>query len=316
VGARGGEEDGGVAASAAAVVVATGDAASGRLLARVLADAGHRATAMLTPARPRALTEAVGAASPAGLVLSLAGAGGAGAGDGGGADGERLDALRAEDATRRVPVVALAPDAEAAAVARASSNVAAVLVAPFGPDELVAAVVAALARPPAHAAAVADAAAPGEGLARAKALLARHSRAALFRWALRLLQRPPWAGRDDLGLADVLDDTPVLLAALDVALGLGPGDPERLFAAAPALRARAGIHARTRRRQGIPLVALLREYTLLRDEVWGIYRRTLPLRVGTDDLLDLAAALDGALDRLLEEAVAAYLAPPAGGAEP
>jgi DNA-binding response OmpR family regulator len=310
------------------VVLVAAAPAPGRLLTRVLTDAGYRAAWAEVPLRPQALVEVVRTDPPAALLLGLVGEGAAGGGapgtgtgtgtgaGGAGIDGERLDALRADDATRRVPVVALAPDPAAAAAARASSNVAAVLADPFGPEEVVAAVAGALARPLAHAAAAPDADAPGEGLARAKALLARHSRAALFRWALRLLQRPPWAGRDDLGLADVFDDTPVLLEALDVALGLGPGDPARVFAVHPALLDRTRAHARIRRAQALPLVALLREVAVLRDEVWGIYRRTLPPRVGTDDLLDLAATLDGVLDRLLEETVTAYLAAggdPAGG---
>jgi CheY-like chemotaxis protein len=154
-----------------------------------------------------------------------------------------LDALRADPQTAHVPVVALSTRPERADVARTSYTVRASLVAPFELADLLAAVRQALDEPPLVA--ELGPAAPGgdvpTGVALAARLLAEHSRAALFRWVLRLRHEEPWRSRSDLHLAQLLDSAPAIVEAVVVTLHTGEG--QRAFEAHPQLQERARAHA-------------------------------------------------------------------------
>ncbi len=223
-------------------------------------------------------------------------------------EGERafavLDALRAEPATARVPVVVLSTSAEDAERARASYTVREMVVAPFDLDDLLAAIRRALDAPPLHAELPSDAEPPG-GLAAAERLLATRSRDVLFRWVQRVRQEPSWASRADLSLAEVLNTMPLAVEALDAALHAR--DPSQFFAAHPDALERLREHAGTRRRQGVGLVEMVREYALLRNEVWALFRRALPSQVQTADVLALEEAINLTLDRIVEATIDAYL---------
>jgi CheY-like chemotaxis protein len=225
-------------------------------------------------------------------------------------DGERafgvLDALRAEESTARVPVVVLSTSADDAERARASYTVRETVVAPFDLEDLLAAIRRALDAPPLHADLPSDAG-PPSGLAAAERLLATRSRDVLFRWVQRVRQQPSWAAHADLSLAEVLNTMPLVVEALDTALLTR--DPGQFFAAHPEALDRLREHAGARRRQGIGLVDMVREYTLLRNEVWALFRRALPPQMPTADVLALEEAINLTLDRIVEATIDAYLAP-------
>src|SRR5436190_11355577 len=187
-----------------------------------------------------------------------------------------LDALRADPQAAQVPVVTLSTRPAHAEEALTSYTVKATLAAPFELDELFAAVRQALDEPPPVgkvAAAALEEAVP-TGVALAARLLAERSRAALFRWVLRLRHEEPWASRADLHLASLLDSAPVIAEA--VVVTVRTGDAERVLQAHPEVLTGARTHAQTRQQQGIDLAAALRELAMLRAELWAIFPPVLP----------------------------------------
>lgn len=64
----------------------------------------------------------------------------------------------------------------------------------------------------------------------------------------------------------------------------------------------------TRRVQNIPLTAVVREYSILRNEVWNLFRRYLPAEIATADILHIEEVINVTLDRIVEETITAYTA--------
>jgi CheY-like chemotaxis protein len=215
-----------------------------------------------------------------------------------------LDQLRSDAGTSPIPVVAMTTDRSLGEGALASYNVRAALTKPIDMADLMDAVQHALNMPPLPA--VSAVAHPTDGLLmEAERILAEHSREALFRWVQRLQLESPWKGRRDLGLRELLDSVPILVEALTA--GLRHGDPHEFFERNPDLIDRVRSHALTRRGQGIPLAAVVREYTLLRREIWRLFRRYLPEQLATEDVLVLEEAANLSLDRIIEATIPAYL---------
>lgn len=132
-------------------------------------------------------------------------------------------------------------------------------------------------------------------------ILDYYSREALLRWVERLRQEEPWRGRGDLGLGTVLDHVPVLVEAVSAALEYG--DPDEFLRQHPEAVEHATEHVRERRAQGFSLASIIREYTLLRDEIWWTLSSHLPGALQPSDLYPLQQAVSGTLDRIIERSV-------------
>lgn len=216
-----------------------------------------------------------------------------------------LDALRADPVAQRVPVLAVTTDEPLSEAAIASYNVKATLTKSYEMDRLLEKVREAVGFPPLHARVPLAVRPPMPVLEQAKEILDRYSREALLRWVERLRQESPWKGRGDLGLGEILGHIPVLVEAVSVALEYG--DPEEFFQRHPDAAERVYTHAADRRAKGIPLASLLREYSLLRDEIWAAIGRHFSGPVQPSDLYPLQQAISGTLDRITETTVPAYL---------
>jgi hypothetical protein len=211
-------------------------------------------------------------------------------------------------------VLTLSTRPSLAAEALASYTVKASLEAPFELADLLAAVRDALREPP-LAAVVPEAATDAEvpaGVALAARLLARHSRAALFRWVLRLRREEPWASRADLHLARLLDSAPAVVET--VVAALRSGETGRVFEEHPEVLARVRSYAQTRQQQGIPLAAVVRESHYLRDELWAILRPTPPSLTAAD-VLQVEHAVDATFDRVIGTTIDVYTESTAAGTE-
>lgn len=151
-----------------------------------------------------------------------------------------LDALRADDITEHVPIVALSTEQQLVEKALASYNVRESLEKPFEIDTLVQKVRYALEEPTIHATmpVVTD---DGGAMTLARRILQERSREALLRWVLRLRQREPWEDRPDLRLSEVLDNMPLAMEATEVALHYR--DADRFFAERPEAVERVRQHA-------------------------------------------------------------------------
>jgi signal transduction histidine kinase len=117
------------------------------------------------------------------------------------------------------------------------------------------------------------------------------------RWIERL-QATIYAGRPDLEAAR--SRAPALVQG--VADALRAGRPKAL--GAPWTRA-ARQHAELRLAQQVPLGDLVREYQLLREEIWAALRQHLQ-SVSVSGVYDLAQDLDAILDTMLAIAATAY----------
>lgn len=265
-----------------------------RLMAMVLEDEGYEVVRG-DHARP---LEAIRAHRPSVLVLSLP------------LSEEEayatLDALRADEVARAVPVVVTAGLSNLAASALASYNVRAGLSRPFDLDRFSEAVAGAANQPTLDA--VARGAGIEGGATWAADLLAKHSRAALFRWLQRVREVTYWRDHPEAPVGDVLDSVPVLIEALVLALRAGDTEPEAFLRGSPGVLARARDHARARAQQGVPIATVLREYTLLRNEVWEVYRRHTPEQVTARELLGMGERINLTLDLVVEETVGTYIA--------
>jgi len=213
-----------------------------------------------------------------------------------------LDRLRTDPVTARVPVVVTTTLASTAASSLASYNVRAFFIQPFDLDDFLAAVRSALGRPPLHAQ-VPPPGEPDKLPARAELILAEHSREAIFRFAQRLRQQSPWRERQDLRLHELLDDVPVLVEAAAVALRYGT---DAFFSQHPEAAERVRAHARLRRDQAFSLSSLIREYSILRDELLSVLWRHLPGQVASDEVEAVTRALNSTLDRIIEITVPAF----------
>jgi len=128
-------------------------------------------------------------------------------------------------------------------------------------------------------------------LQQAADVLDREAEAITDHWVDRLLESV-YRGRAELRLEDLRSQTPALVRG--VAEALRRGVPEVL--AAPWTAA-AREHARLRLSQGVELGDLVREYQLLRQEIWHALRQHLS-EVSALDVYDVAEQLDSALDTM------------------
>jgi hypothetical protein len=219
-----------------------------------------------------------------------------------------LDALRTDPICRSVPVLALATTSVVTDLSLASYNVTATLTMPFDLDELVLKAREALGQSPIRAAIPPGAKLPAGILAEAAAILAWYSRDAAFRWLSRLQREAPWMERRGLRQLELLDHVPVLVEAVTTALDLGSADA--LFERHPETTARALRHARLRQSQGLLLRELIREYSYLREELWGTISAHLTRPLAPSDLRLIASIVNGTIDRIIEAAMPAWDHPP------
>ena len=226
-----------------------------------------------------------------------------------------LDELRADEVARAVPVVVTTTSPEIAQASLASYNVRAAFVKPFDLDEFVDTLAREVGRGTMQAAIAVDEEPPSDFAAHAERVLARQSRSIIFRWIQRLRGELPWSERDDLDLADLIDYAPVVLQVLDVRLHYD--HPSEFMERHPEAVTRAQEHARLRATQGIPFGAALREYALLRDEVWYALKAGAPSAGSLDEVLDTERAINGTLDAMVTAAAAAFAEepPPPGDTE-
>lgn len=215
-----------------------------------------------------------------------------------------LDALRVDRDTAGIPVLAISTSDRLAQLAAASYNIRATLTKPFNLDDFLQSVQDALDRPPLRATVPASIE-PSKLFQEVEQVFARRSREALLSWVQRLQTEEPWRSRNDLRLVDMLDTVPVLFEAVVASLQYGDGD--NYLVEHPEAFDRIYYHAVQRHEQQIPLWAVVREYTLLRHELWKLLRRTLSGRVLTDEVFDLEHAVNYTLDRIIEATIPAYL---------
>jgi CheY-like chemotaxis protein len=220
-----------------------------------------------------------------------------------------LDELRANPATQAVPVLAASTMETLAEKALASYNVRVTLEKPFGLEDFLAKVREALNQPPLHADVPKRVeTAPLDLVEQAAGVVARYSRGTLFRWVQRLRQEPPWKDRQDLDLGKVLNDVPVLVEALSIALQYRSAD--EMLSHQPEIAERVRRHAELRKRQGFSLSGLIREYDLLRDELLAMLELHLPTEIHAADLFTVVRLVNGTLDRIMEITIPAYASAP------
>ena len=128
-------------------------------------------------------------------------------------------------------------------------------------------------------------------LRQAADILDQQAEAITDRWVDRLLATL-YRGRPGLKLEQLRAQTPVLVRG--VAEALRRAEPEAL--AAPWTAA-AREHAQLRMSQRVPLGDLVREYQLLRQEIWSALRQHLSAAAAAD-VYDVAENLDAALDTM------------------
>jgi CheY-like chemotaxis protein len=215
-----------------------------------------------------------------------------------------LDDLRVDEMTRRIPVLAMTTANAIAEGAMASYNVRGAIAKPFGLDEFLTKVGDALGETPLLAEVPAEIQ-HGEIQEVAQKILAEHSRAAIFRWVQRLRQEEPWQQRTDLRLSEVLDSVPVLVEALSAAIHYG--NVATYFARHPHANDRVRAHATVRYEQGFELDALVKEYGILRDELWQLMWRFMPDNLTKADAAELQRMIDGTLDHIVQVTIPAYI---------
>ncbi len=118
-------------------------------------------------------------------------------------------------------------------------------------------------------------------------------------WIERL-QATIYRGREDLRLEDIRNHVPVLVQG--VAEALRWGQPRQIDA---AWTRPAREHALLRVSQQVTLGDLVREYQVLREEMWRALRARLSAE-GANDVYDVAETLDSALDTMATIATGTY----------
>lgn len=216
-----------------------------------------------------------------------------------------LDSMRIDRATSHIPVVVMVSADEMGGRALTSYNVRASVLKPFDLPQLLAKVQEALQLPAILPQVPLNRAEGGGILGQAQRILAEHSPEALFEWIQRLQEQEPWKYRRGLRLAGFIDYVPTLVEAVSAALLYR--NPDEFFRHHPDALERARLHAVIRRKQAIPLAAVIREYTLLRNELWKTLCQFLPREISVDDVLALQVAVNLTLDRIIETTIPAYL---------
>ncbi|HBY93038.1 MAG TPA: hypothetical protein DEP84_03585 [Chloroflexi bacterium] len=136
-------------------------------------------------------------------------------------------------------------------------------------------------------------------------IIEQERREIVARWIQRMLQIPSFQAQPDMTLQELRDEVPLLIAALVGSLRHGA----RASAFQPGAEVYAGSvgHARTRIRQGIPLVAVIQEYQFLRRELWLTLRRALTLQRPTaTEVFVLGEHFHFTLDSILSLTIEEY----------
>jgi signal transduction histidine kinase len=121
----------------------------------------------------------------------------------------------------------------------------------------------------------------------------------VFLW-LERVREDIYQERLDLSVEDIRNNVPGVVRG--VAEALRSGQPQEI--GAPWTEA-ARAHAQKRQRQGAPLGDFVREYQMLRQALWSTLQPDLATLTG-DNVYNLAANLDSALDTLVGIAVGTY----------
>ncbi len=178
---------------------------------------------------------------------------------------DTVDRLHRDPTTRDIPVVAIAMSEKRAAEAQAGPNVRESVLAPYDVAALEAAAVAALGNPPPEAALPRTGQPVPPAVARAADALIRDTREIVLAAVEKLRAVEPYQSRfSELtrGLVDELGD---VLGA--IAVGLRQGIPARDVFAVPQVQQSVTQHVRLRESQHLGVVAAVREYQVLRNQV-------------------------------------------------
>jgi hypothetical protein len=214
-----------------------------------------------------------------------------------------LDRLRTDHVAAEVPVLVIARSKDLGRRALASYNVKQTITRPFDPEALLVRLQEVLHHPTLHAEIPPESTHDGI-IGMAEYVLARHSRAALVRWVLQLQDEPPWRDRPDLDFVNLVDVTPLVVESLVAAFHYR--DPLKYFEDNPDAVDRVREHGDIRRSQKLPLTSLMREYSLLRDEIWVTLWSRLPRQIETPDIMNLQRIVNGCMDYISEEVMSAY----------
>jgi CheY-like chemotaxis protein len=204
-----------------------------------------------------------------------------------------LDELRTTSATAAVPVIALASSEALREQAQSSGNVYATLPMPFEVDDLVEVVRTALARTPFEAHVQEVPLRSESALARGAEYIAREQRRLMLDWAQRIRQVEPFQSHPEISTREFLDSVPRVLHAL-VQILLRP-EPSELVERDEDLVGRIRAHADTRRRQGLPSDATVREYQLLRQVLFERLQSVLAAEEAVPVMVEVTALVDGAV---------------------
>jgi CheY-like chemotaxis protein len=259
------------------------------LLELVLTEFGYSTETLLLRDGPESAVQAVCLGAPDAVVVDLM--------PGHAADMAVLDGLRNEPSTCGVPVVALSTDVSLLESAVGSYTVKQMVLKPFDLDEIERKIRTAVSSS-ALTSILKSVTTPATPLVDEviKGLNAR-SRAIVIRWAKRVSIIEPYR---DLGLplSEVINNVPLLLEAALVALQTE--DYRLVFERYPAARDYVAAHARLRKRQGVSLPSVVKEYQFLRDETWceleGLLRNR---KAASADLLEIVRRIDSVLDAIL-----------------
>ncbi|TAK35754.1 MAG: response regulator [Chloroflexota bacterium] len=215
-----------------------------------------------------------------------------------------LDRLRADEATSSIPVLSFSTLEPVVEQTVASYNVRKTLTKPFELADLSRAIRDILSQPRVTVPPTPQR--PGaEDLREAADILILHTRQVIADWLRRLNQIEPFKSQQRLRPSQLINEMPVLLWGTIVALRTG--DPTRVFREQPAFRGAAVEHALLRRKQGIELAALVREYNLLRDTIWESLRDKSPAgRWSAETVFRVGELVHRALDEIVIIAVESY----------
>ena len=222
---------------------------------------------------------------------------------------EVVDELRTASSTAAVPVIVLASSEGLREQAQSSGNVYATLPMPFEVDDLVGVVATALAHTPFEARVQQAPLRSESSLAAGAEYITREQRRLMLDWAQRIREVEPFRTRPEIRTREFLDSMPRVLHALTQILSRRelPDIVER----DEDLLGRIRAHADTRRRQGVPPEAAVREYQMLREVISERLRSVLD----PEDLLAVVSEVSHLTDAAVRITVAEYTALQSGSPE-
>jgi hypothetical protein len=133
--------------------------------------------------------------------------------------------------------------------------------------------------------------------------LAGQERDILFRWVQRVSRLPIYLKRPEARLQEVLDHMPRVLQALCQAM-LQPV----VYDTQPRPSDGAEAHAQERYSQDVPAEIIVKEYQVLRDEIWTTlqeWQRTPSLSI--KDIFGLQRRINYSLDEIIATTLAAFV---------